>query len=105
MPILEMTAEEIKILRKTLKMSEAELASRIQLEDSVAVKLLESGAVLPTIKMHLFSIRRPNGAYLFAPIEKNARNGQGTLGSPPVSGMCRFSPESVPTAIARSCRR
>ncbi len=57
MPILKMTAEEIKILRKTLKMSEAELASRIQLEDRQAVKLLESGGMSPTIKMHRFLIR------------------------------------------------
>jgi DNA-binding transcriptional regulator YiaG len=57
MPILKMTAEEIKILRKTLKMSEAELATRIELEDRQAVKLLESGGMSPTTKMHRFLIR------------------------------------------------
>jgi DNA-binding XRE family transcriptional regulator len=57
MAILKMTAEEIKILRRTLKMSEAELASRIELEDRQAVKLLESGGMNPTVKMQRFLIR------------------------------------------------
>jgi DNA-binding XRE family transcriptional regulator len=57
MVVLKMSAEEIKILRKTLKMSEAELASRIELEDRQAVKLLESGGMSPTIKMHRLLIR------------------------------------------------
>jgi DNA-binding transcriptional regulator YiaG len=57
MPILKLTAEEIKILRKTLKMSEAELATRIELEDRQAVKLLESGGMSPTNKMQQFLIR------------------------------------------------
>jgi DNA-binding XRE family transcriptional regulator len=57
MAILKMTAEEIKVLRKTLKMSEAELASRIELEDRQAVKLLESGGMAPTVKMQRFLIR------------------------------------------------
>jgi DNA-binding XRE family transcriptional regulator len=57
MPILKMTGEEIKILRRTLKMSEAELANRIELEDRQAVKLLESGGMPPTIKMHRLLIR------------------------------------------------
>ncbi len=57
MPILKMTAEEITILRKTLKMSEAELASRIELEDRQAVKLLESGGMSPTAKMQRLLIR------------------------------------------------
>jgi DNA-binding transcriptional regulator YiaG len=52
MPILKLEAEEIKILRKTLKMSEAEFANRIELEDRQAVKLLESGGMLPTVKMY-----------------------------------------------------
>ncbi len=57
MPILKMTAEEITILRRTLKMSEAELASRIELEDRQAVKLLESGGMSPTAKMQRLLIR------------------------------------------------
>ncbi len=57
MPILKMTAEEIKLLRKTLKMSEAELANRIELEDRQAVKLLESGGMTPTVKMYRLLIR------------------------------------------------
>ena len=57
MAILKMTAEEIKVLRKTLKMSEAELANRIELEDRQAVKLLESGGMAPSVKMHRLLIR------------------------------------------------
>ena len=57
MAVLKMQPEEIKILRKTLKMSEAELASRIELEDRQAVKLLESGGMAPTIRMHRLLIR------------------------------------------------
>jgi DNA-binding XRE family transcriptional regulator len=33
-------------------MSEAEFASRIELEDRQAVKQLESGGMVPTVKMH-----------------------------------------------------
>jgi len=57
MAVLKMNAEEIKILRKTLKMSEAELANRIDLEDRQAVKLLESGGMNPTAKMQRLLIR------------------------------------------------
>ena len=57
MAVLKMNADEIKILRKTLKMSEAELASRIELEDRQAVKLLESGGMTPTVKMQRLLIR------------------------------------------------
>lgn len=57
MAVLKMNAEEIKVLRKTLKMSEAELANRIELEDRQAVKLLESGGMAPTLKMHRLLIR------------------------------------------------
>jgi DNA-binding XRE family transcriptional regulator len=57
MAILKMTAEEIMVLRKTLKMSEAELANRIELEDRQAVKLLESGGMAPSVKMHRLLIR------------------------------------------------
>jgi DNA-binding XRE family transcriptional regulator len=57
MAVLKMNAEEIKVLRKTLKMSEAELASRIELEDRQAVKLLESGGMAPTVKMQRLLIR------------------------------------------------
>lgn len=52
MPVQKMVAEEIKILRKTLKMSEAEFAQRIGMEDRQAIKLLESGGIIPTIKMN-----------------------------------------------------
>ena len=38
MPVLKLSADEITTLRKTLKMSEAELAERIELEDRQAVK-------------------------------------------------------------------
>ena len=57
MPILKMTAEEIQTLRKTLKMSEAELANRIELEDRQAVKLLGSGGTTPSVKMYRLLIR------------------------------------------------
>ncbi|HET6325705.1 MAG TPA: hypothetical protein VFG04_13585 [Planctomycetaceae bacterium] len=57
MPILKLEAEEIKILRKTLKLSEAEFASRIELEDRQAVKLLESGGMAPTVKMYRQMLR------------------------------------------------
>lgn len=57
MPILKLEAEEIKILRKTLKLSEAEFASRIELEDRQAVKLLESGGMSPTVKMYRQMLR------------------------------------------------
>ena len=57
MPILKLEAEEIKILRKTLKLSEAEFASRIELEDRQAVKLLESGGTAPTVKMYRQMLR------------------------------------------------
>jgi len=52
MPILKMTAEEIRLLRKTLKMSEGEFADRIGLGDRQVVKLLESGDEKPTPKMN-----------------------------------------------------
>jgi DNA-binding transcriptional regulator YiaG len=42
-----MTASEIALLRKTLKMTEGEFAARIELADREAVKLLESGALKP----------------------------------------------------------
>jgi DNA-binding transcriptional regulator YiaG len=57
MPVLKLTAEEIKILRKTLKMSEAEFAERIELEDRQAVKLLESGGLAPTVNMNRLLMR------------------------------------------------
>lgn len=52
MPILKMDPEEIRVLRKTLKMSEAEFAERIELDDRQVVKLLESGARKPTLHMN-----------------------------------------------------
>jgi DNA-binding transcriptional regulator YiaG len=57
MPVQKLTAEEIKILRRTLKMSEAEFAQRIDLEDRQAVKLLESGGMVPTIKMNRLMLK------------------------------------------------
>ena len=57
MPILKMTADEIAILRKTLKMSEGEFAERIEMEDREAVKLLESGALKPSPRMQKLLIK------------------------------------------------
>ena len=48
----KMTASEIALLRKTLKMTEGEFAARIELEDREAVKLLESGALRPEPRAH-----------------------------------------------------
>jgi DNA-binding transcriptional regulator YiaG len=63
MTVLKLTAEEIKILRKTLKMSEAEFANRIELEDRQEIKLLESGGIAPTVKMNRHLMRLlSNGA-------------------------------------------
>jgi len=47
-----MTADEISLLRKTLKMTEGEFAERIELEDRQEVKLLESGALKPAPRVH-----------------------------------------------------
>jgi len=52
MPILKITADEITLLRKTLKLSEGEFAERIELEDRQYVKLLESGAMKPSPHMN-----------------------------------------------------
>jgi DNA-binding transcriptional regulator YiaG len=52
MPVLKMNPEEIRVLRKTLKMSEAELSDRIELEDRQLVKQLESGAMKPSPRMN-----------------------------------------------------
>jgi DNA-binding transcriptional regulator YiaG len=57
MPVLKLSAEEIKLLRKTLKMSEAEFANRIELEDRQEVKLLESGGLVPSVKMNRLLLR------------------------------------------------
>lgn len=43
-----MTADEIALLRKTLKMTEGEFAERIEIPDREAIKLIESGAMKPT---------------------------------------------------------
>jgi DNA-binding transcriptional regulator YiaG len=48
MSTIKMSATEILLLRKTLKMTEGEFAARIELEDREAVKLLESGAMKPS---------------------------------------------------------
>lgn len=48
----KMSASEIALLRKTLKMTEGEFANRIELADREAVKLLESGALKPDIRNH-----------------------------------------------------
>jgi DNA-binding transcriptional regulator YiaG len=57
MAVMKMTAEEIKLLRKVLKMSEGEFAERIELKDREAIKLLESGAIKPTLQMNKVLIR------------------------------------------------
>jgi DNA-binding transcriptional regulator YiaG len=57
MAVMKMSAEEIKILRKVLKMSEGEFADRIELKDREAIKLLESGAMKPTLQMQKVLIR------------------------------------------------
>jgi DNA-binding transcriptional regulator YiaG len=57
MAVMKMTAEEIAILRKVLKMSEGEFAERIELKDREAIKLLESGAMKPTLLMQKHLIR------------------------------------------------
>jgi DNA-binding XRE family transcriptional regulator len=57
MAIMKMTAEEIKTLRKMLKMSEGEFADRIELKDREAIKLIESGAMKPTLQMQKILIR------------------------------------------------
>ena len=44
----QMLASEILLLRETLKLSEAEFASRIGLSDRRVVKLLESGSQRPS---------------------------------------------------------
>ena len=57
MPIMKMTAEEIRTLRKVLKMSEGEFAERIECKDREAIKLLETGAMQPTLQMQKLLIR------------------------------------------------
>lgn len=57
MAILKMTAQEISLLRKTLKMSEGEFAERIELSDREAIKLLESGSSTPTPRMQKLLIK------------------------------------------------
>ncbi len=52
MPSRRMQPEEIQILHETLTLSDAEFASRIGLEDRRMVKMLESGEIKPTEKMH-----------------------------------------------------
>jgi DNA-binding transcriptional regulator YiaG len=47
-----MSASEIALLRKTLRMTEGEFAARIEMEDREAVKLLESGALKPDARTH-----------------------------------------------------
>lgn len=54
---LKLNAEEIKILRKSLKMSEGEFADRIECKDREAIKLLESGAMKPTLNMQRLLLR------------------------------------------------
>jgi DNA-binding transcriptional regulator YiaG len=57
MAIMKMTAEEIQVLRKSLKMSEGEFAERIECADREAIKLLESGAMKPNLRMQKLLIR------------------------------------------------
>jgi DNA-binding transcriptional regulator YiaG len=47
-----LTSDEIALMRKTLKMTEAEFAERIELEDRQEIKMLESGALKPSPRMH-----------------------------------------------------
>jgi DNA-binding transcriptional regulator YiaG len=58
MSVLNIKAAEIRLLRKTLKLSEGEFADRIELEDRQAVKLLELGVMRPTANMskHLMKL-------------------------------------------------
>jgi DNA-binding transcriptional regulator YiaG len=58
MTMPSLNASEIRLLRKTLKLSEGEFADRIEMEDRQAVKLLESGATKPTANMskHLLKL-------------------------------------------------
>src|ERR1700722_17830492 len=57
MAVMKMNPEEIRILRKVLKMSEGEFADRIECKDREAIKLLESGAMKPTVQMQKILIR------------------------------------------------
>jgi DNA-binding transcriptional regulator YiaG len=57
MAVMKMTAEEIGILRKMLKMSEGEFADRIEVKDREAIKLLESGVMKPTLLTQKHLIR------------------------------------------------
>lgn len=47
-----LTADEIKLMRKILRLSEGEFADRIGLEDRRQVKLLEAGGMKPTVQMN-----------------------------------------------------
>jgi DNA-binding transcriptional regulator YiaG len=67
MAVMKMSAEEIKILRKVLKMSEGEFADRIELKDREAIKLLESGAMKPTLQMQKVLIRMLGAASTRSP--------------------------------------
>jgi DNA-binding transcriptional regulator YiaG len=67
MPVMKMNPEEIRILRKTLKMSEAELADRIELEDRQLVKQLESGAMKASPRMNKLLLKLLTGGAARSP--------------------------------------
>jgi DNA-binding transcriptional regulator YiaG len=82
MAVMKMTAEEISILRKSLKMSEGEFADRIECKDREAIKLLESGAIKPTLHMQkrmlrmlgTASARSPKLKKLYEAIKERSQN-------------------------------
>jgi DNA-binding transcriptional regulator YiaG len=67
MPVLKLMPEEIRILRKTLKLSEGELAERIELEDRQLVKQLESGAMKATPRMNKLLLKLLSGGAARSP--------------------------------------
>ena len=83
MAIMKMNPEEIKILRKVLKMSEGEFADRIECKDREAIKLLESGAMKPTVQMQKILIRLLGaGSTRSTKAQKDVRGDQGAITSP-----------------------
>ena len=88
MAIMKMNPEEIKILRKVLKMSEGEFAERIECKDREAIKLLESGAMKPTLQMQKI-LDSPAGSRIdaFAKAQEDVRGDQGAIASPLVKSV------------------
>jgi len=52
-----MTSDEIKVLRRTLKLSEGEFAERIELDDRQLIKQLESGSLKPSPNVNKMLMR------------------------------------------------